>query len=63
MDRGASQKVTLPFTLAVTGTQAEAKGDISLLRTAYGVGQGSWSSGDWVGLNVGVTFDLTATKN
>ena len=61
--RGTSQKVALPFTLAVTGNQAEAKGDISLLRTAYGVGQGSWTSGDWVGLNVGVTFDLTATKN
>jgi polyisoprenoid-binding protein YceI len=61
--RGVSQKVALPFTLVITGNQAEAKGEISLLRTAYGVGQGNWSSGDWVGLNAGVTFDLVAVKN
>jgi polyisoprenoid-binding protein YceI len=61
--RGISQKVTLPFTLVITGNRAEANGEISLLRTAYGVGQGNWSSGDWVGLNTGVTFDLMAVKN
>jgi polyisoprenoid-binding protein YceI len=58
--RGTTQKLTLPFTLDISGNQAEAKGTVTLLRTAYGVGQGSWSSGDWVGLNVGVTFDLKA---
>jgi len=61
--RGISQKVTLPFTLVINGSQAKAKGEISLLRTVYGVGQGNWSSGDWVGLNTGVAFDLVAVKN
>jgi polyisoprenoid-binding protein YceI len=61
--RGISQKVTLPFSLVITGNQAEAKGEISLLRTAYGVGQGNWSSGDWVGLNAGVSFDVVAVKS
>jgi len=60
--RGISQKVDLPFTLVITGNRAEAKGEILLLRTAYGVGQGNWSSGDWVGLTAGVTFDLVAMK-
>jgi len=58
--RGVSKKLTLPFTLDVSGKTATAKGSISLTRTDYGVGQGSWSSGDWVGLNVGVNFTLVA---
>ena len=61
--RGISQKITLPFTLVITGNEAEAKGEISLLRTAYGVGQGSWTSGDWVGLNTNVNFDVMAVKS
>jgi polyisoprenoid-binding protein YceI len=60
--RGISQKVTLPFTLDVSGNQAVAKGQLTLLRTSYGVGQGNWSTGDWVALNAGVNFTLTAAK-
>jgi polyisoprenoid-binding protein YceI len=61
--RGISQRITLPFTLVITGNQAEAKGEISLQRTTYGVGQGTWSSGDWVSLNTGVNFDVVAMKS
>ncbi|MDR3683517.1 MAG: YceI family protein [Geothrix sp.] len=60
--RGISQKLTLPFTLAVTGNQATAKGQISLQRTAFGVGQGDWATGDWVSLTAGVNFTLVATQ-
>ena len=60
--RGVTQKLALPFTLDVSGNQAVAKGQITLLRTAYSVGQGDWSTGDWVALNAGVNFTLTATK-
>ena len=61
--RGISQKLTLPFSLVITGNQAVAKGQISLKRTDYGVGQGSWATGDWVALNAGVNFTLVANKN
>lgn len=60
--RGVSKDVTLPFTLTIDGNQAHAAGSAKLVRTAFGVGQGSWSSGDMVGLEVNVEVDLAATK-
>lgn len=56
--RGNTKKLVLPFTLDISGGTATAKGQVNLVRTDYGVGQGSWSSGAWVGLNVGVNFTL-----
>jgi polyisoprenoid-binding protein YceI len=58
--RGISHKLTMPFTLDVAGSTATAKGQITLLRTDYGVGQGDWASGDWVALDAGVNFTLVA---
>ena len=60
--RGVAKDVVLPFTLAVAGDSATAKGHLGLVRTAFGVGQGPWSSGEWVALEVGVDFDLVAVK-
>jgi len=60
--RGISRKLTLPFTLDVSGTTATAKGQITLLRTDYGVGQGDWSTGDWVALQARVNFTLAAKE-
>ena len=60
--RGNSHKVTLPFTLLITGSQALGQGKITLQCDDFGVGQGSWSSGDWVGLNVAVNFTIVASK-
>ena len=59
--RGVAKPVTLPFTLAITGTTAHAKGHLNLARTLFGVGQGTWSSGQWVALDVGVDVDIVAT--
>jgi polyisoprenoid-binding protein YceI len=58
--RGNTKKLTLPFTLDVSGTTATAKGSVNLNRADYGVGQGSWSSGAFIGLNVGVNFTVVA---
>lgn len=58
--RGVTRKLELPFTLDVAGGTATAKGSLTLARTDYGVGQGAWSSGDWVGLTIGVHFTLVA---
>jgi polyisoprenoid-binding protein YceI len=60
--RGIDKDVVLPFTLAVTGDKAVAKGHLSLVRTGFGVGQGVWATGDWVALDVGVDLDLVATQ-
>jgi polyisoprenoid-binding protein YceI len=60
--RGVTKPVVLPFTLAIAGTTAHAKGHLNLVRTAFGVGQGSWSSGQWVALDVGVDVDVVAIR-
>ena len=60
--RGIKKDVTLPFTLNIDGDTATMDGKLSLMRTDFGVGQGAWSSGQWVGLNVDVTVHLVATK-
>ncbi|WP_407520020.1 YceI family protein [Methylobacterium oryzisoli] len=58
--RGASRPLTLPFHLDLDGGQARATGRVTLVRTDFGVGQGAWASGQWVGLDVGVDIDLVA---
>ena len=60
--RGVTKNVVLPFTLAIAGDGATAKGHLALIRTAFGVGQGPWTTGDWVALQVDVDVDLVAVK-
>jgi polyisoprenoid-binding protein YceI len=60
--RGIGKDVVLPFTLAISGDKATAKGHLSLVRTGFGVGQGAWSTGEWVALDVGVDVDLVANR-
>ncbi|MGI3902058.1 MAG: YceI family protein [Janthinobacterium lividum] len=60
--RGVSKSVVLPFTLTIAGDQAHAVGHAKLVRTDFGVGQGAWTSGDYVALDVTVDLDLVATR-
>ena len=60
--RGVAKPIVLPFTLAISGSAAHAKGHLNLVRTTFGVGQGAWSSGQWVALDVGVDIDIVATR-
>ena len=60
--RGTAKDVVLPFTLTLTGDQAHAVGHAKLVRTDFGVGQGAWTSGDYVALDVAVDLDLVATR-
>ncbi len=59
--RGLRKDVTLPFTLTVSGGTAHAVGHLDLVRTDYGVGQGSWANDSMVALQVGVDIDVTAS--
>ena len=60
--RGLTKQMTLPFTLALTGDTAKADGAVQLIRTDFGVGQGAWSTAQYVALQVSVEFDITAEK-
>ncbi|MEE2691636.1 MAG: YceI family protein [Pseudomonadota bacterium] len=60
--RDITRDLTLPFTLRIDGERAHAEGAVTLVRTDYGVGQGEFSTGEWVGLEVGVSFVIEATK-
>jgi len=58
--REATLPVTLPFALSIDGGVARARGETTILRTDFGVGQGQWSTGQVVGLEVKVVVDLVA---
>ena len=60
--RGTAKDVVLPFTLTIAGDEARAVGHAKLMRTDFGVGQGAWTSGDYVALDVTVDLDLVATR-
>ena len=60
--RDVKKDVILPFTLKLDGAQATVDGTLPLVRTEYGVGQGAWSSGQWVALQVDVNVRLVATR-
>jgi polyisoprenoid-binding protein YceI len=59
--RGVAAPLTLPFTLAIDGASAHAKGHAELSRRAFGIGQGPWATDQWVAFEVGVDIDVTAT--
>jgi polyisoprenoid-binding protein YceI len=60
--RGVKRPVVLPFTLAISGDTARMNGSVVLNRTAFGIGQGQWKTGDVVATEVTVTVALTARR-
>ncbi len=60
--RGIAKPLTLPFTLAITGSTAKMSAQVTLNRLALGVGQGEWKATDTVAAAVGVAVNLTATR-
>lgn len=60
--RGVAKDVALPFSLKIEGDRATADGSVSLIRTDFGVGQGEFAGGEWVGLDVKVTLHIEATR-
>jgi polyisoprenoid-binding protein YceI len=58
--RGVAKPLTLPFTLAITGSSAKMSARVPLNRLAFGVGQGEWKATDTVAAEVTVMVDLTA---
>ena len=60
--RGIRKPVTLPFTLAISGDTARMNGSVVLNRTAFGIGQGQWKTGEVVATEVTVSVALTAHR-
>lgn len=59
--RGVARPVVLAFTLQPGEAGARrARGELVVDRTDYGIGQGQWASGQWVGKEVTIRFDLRA---
>jgi polyisoprenoid-binding protein YceI len=56
--RGVTRPVAVRFELTPGPMQLVMKGTSDLRRLEFGVGQGEWSSTEWVGDEVGVLFDL-----
>jgi len=60
--RGVTHPLVLPFTLTIAGDTAHLNGAVALNRTAFGVGQGQWKTGDTVDTQVTVNLALTAHR-
>ena len=56
--KGVKQSVVVPFEWQASGKSASMKGEVTLRRTAFGIGTGEWESGDLIGLDVKVLFDV-----
>jgi polyisoprenoid-binding protein YceI len=56
--RGVTRPVAVRFELSPGPMHLVMKGTADLRRLEFGVGQGEWSSTEWVGDEVGVLFDL-----
>jgi polyisoprenoid-binding protein YceI len=60
--RGTTRDVALPFTLDVSGDDAQAEGELVVNRLDYGVGQGQWEDTSVVGAEVRIVFEISATR-
>lgn len=56
--RGVTRPVAVRFELAPGPMHLMMKGAADLRRLEFGIGQGEWSSTEWIGDEVGVLFDL-----
>ncbi|MEM9495196.1 MAG: cytochrome b/b6 domain-containing protein [Pseudomonadota bacterium] len=57
------QNLTLPFTLSIDGDKAHATGEVTLVRTDFGLGLGpDWLEQEEIELNVVVAFEIHAMR-
>lgn len=61
--RNTTRPVSLPFTLSIAGGTAMMSGGLTVDRSAFGVGQGQWRTGDAVALKVDVKVAVTAHRS
>jgi polyisoprenoid-binding protein YceI len=60
--RNVRRPVRLPFTLAIKGDEATMRGQLTIDRTTFGVGQGQFATGDTVATSVRIEVSVSATR-
>ncbi len=60
--KGVSRDIAVPFQWHPQGTRARLRVDTRLKRADFNLGEGEWSSGDDIGLDVQVQADLVLTQ-
>ena len=56
--KGTKRPVELPFRWKADGKNATLTGELTLDRTAFGIGTGEWAAGDPIAVAVKVSFDV-----
>ena len=60
--KGKRDPVSVPFTWKREGDAARMQGEFSVRRSRFAVGTGEWASGDAIGLDVRLEFDVRLSQ-
>ncbi len=60
--KGIRLPITVPFQWSESGGLGEMSGVVVIDRTRFGVGSGEWESGDTIGTEVRVSFDVNLER-
>ncbi len=59
--RGVTKEIELPFALKTVAKSTVARGEVTLNRKDFGIGQGRWADDQWIKYPVKVTYEIHAT--
>ena len=60
--KGVRLPVSVPFSWSESGERAAMTGEVVIDRTRYDVGSGEWATGETIGIEVRVRFDLVLER-
>jgi len=60
--KGIERVIEVPFSWSEAGGLAHMRGELTLQRTAFGIGTGEWAGSDVIGRKVRVRFDVALQR-
>ncbi len=60
--KGVNKTVAVPFSWSEKGRRAHMRGQFVLQRTNFNIGSGEWATGDPIGIDVKLRFDLSLER-
>ncbi len=60
--KGISKSVAVPFSWSEKGKRANIRGEFIVQRTGFNVGSGEWATGDPIGIDVKLRFDVSLKR-
>ena len=60
--RGVTKELRLPLVIRTTAAGLELSGEVKIKRLDFGVGQGEWTSTEWVGDVVTLSYKVALAK-